>query len=248
MKRPRPVVVLSVDESGNGPDEQVSMAIDSRFPRPIECEKCQENLFGLLCHVALPSGFNDDFDASSDDDDNDSLLPDAGETTSAWSTTSDGSILSDDDTAPSLLPDPVDGGAVMADTLPDCREERQKTTPSHSRSSNLLALASYYQQKVQWNGKVYVDSTGHLGVKQEAKDQQMRNAIQAHPLSYGLQQCRWHRSKLAPTRSRAAEAAGVPQLTLTDVGGNEWFLDDLFFYFGDGEDEEDEDGDEDVYD
>ncbi|KAK3311204.1 uncharacterized protein B0T15DRAFT_489827 [Chaetomium strumarium] len=116
------------------------------------------------------------------------------------------------------------------------------------------------QRDFRWGEAFYIDDSGHLGIAKELGDQECRDMVTASPAVYGLQACRWHKSKTNTRREpkQANNNANKPQppeedggrappplLKLTDPEGQEWFLSDLFYYAdnydSDGEEEEDDD-------
>lgn len=103
----------------------------------------------------------------------------------------------------------------------------------------------------RWLESVYFDESGRLGVVEELRNEQHRQAIRDEPKVYGAPACHWHKTK-APPRSRNQKRSGeeqqvLPRLVLTDSEGNVWFLSDLRYYADNGGDisgEEEGEGEE----
>ncbi|KAK4240621.1 hypothetical protein C8A03DRAFT_13066 [Achaetomium macrosporum] len=107
------------------------------------------------------------------------------------------------------------------------------------------------EREFRWGNDFYIDESGRLGVAKELADGECREMVAASPAVYGLQSCRWHKSKTntrrAPRQAKTAEDDGRPPpplLKVTDPEGQEWFLSDLFYYADNDDDDEEEEDDE----
>jgi hypothetical protein len=98
-------------------------------------------------------------------------------------------------------------------------------------------------QEFRWADHFHVDDGGRLAVTKEVERAAHRAAIRENPYKYGAKRCHWHKSKKPPRPRPKKRAVGsevenenkppLPTIKVTDPEGEEWYLEDLFYYMDD---------------
>jgi hypothetical protein len=87
------------------------------------------------------------------------------------------------------------------------------------------------RREICWEDEFYTDSTGHLAIRRDERQNEKRIALQTNPEWFRpLGVCSWLRTKMEPISLGSGGAGrngdGVPAVKVTDTEGEDWFLED----------------------